>query len=257
MNMAISKPCSRAPTKSSSRSAARPDRSGKRRADPRSKQLVSLVCDVPLEVPLDDLALQQPEGKTLVAFFKAMEFSTITKRAAEAYGIEAAMIEPDPAFAGSRLARPQRRRPARDRREREENGAAEASTQPEAPARNARYGEQTQKGVIATGPGELAAARAAEARAQKFDVKSYETILEPRRLDAYIAAAFEAGAIAVDTETASLRSDAGRSRRRLALRRAGTRLLHTSCGIRAKAPAIFSAATKSARPIAGRECSRG
>ena len=65
-----------------------------------SKQLVSLVRDVPLEVPLEDLALHPPDGKTLVAFLKAMEFSTITKRAADAYAMDAAMIEPDPAFAG-------------------------------------------------------------------------------------------------------------------------------------------------------------
>jgi len=65
-----------------------------------SKQLVSLVRDVPLEVPLEDLALHPPDGKTLVAFLKAMEFSTITKRAADAYALDAAMIEPDPAFAG-------------------------------------------------------------------------------------------------------------------------------------------------------------
>src|ERR1700757_3077861 len=35
-----------------------------------SKQLVSLVCDVPLEVPIDDLAVHAPNGKRLVAFLK-------------------------------------------------------------------------------------------------------------------------------------------------------------------------------------------
>ena len=62
------------------------------------------------------------------------------------------------------------------------------------------------KAVIATGPGHLAAARAAEARAQKFDSKSYETVSSFDQLDEYIAAAFEAGAIAVDTETSSLQT---------------------------------------------------
>src|SRR5262245_56594383 len=54
-----------------------------------SKLLVSLVCDVPLEVPIDDFAVHAPDGKRLVAFLKAMEFSTITKRAAEAFGVDA------------------------------------------------------------------------------------------------------------------------------------------------------------------------
>lgn len=53
-----------------------------------SKQLVSLVRDVPLEVPLDDLGFHSPDGRTLIAFLKAMEFSTIAKRAADAYGVE-------------------------------------------------------------------------------------------------------------------------------------------------------------------------
>ena len=75
-----------------------------------SKQLVTLVGDVPLEVPLDDLGLHQPDGKALVAFLKALEFTTITKRAAETYGIDAGN---DRARSGFRraggLARPRRR----------------------------------------------------------------------------------------------------------------------------------------------------
>ena len=170
-----------------------------------SKQLVSLVRDVPLEVPLEDLALHAPDGKTLVAFLKAMEFSTITKRAADAYTLDAAMIEPDPAFAGPAG---WRGRDGEALSEGAENARKPprpaASTQPEAPKRNARYGEQTRQAVTATGPGHLAAARATEARAQKFDTKSYETIWSFEQLEEYIAAAFEAGTIAVDTETSSL-----------------------------------------------------
>jgi DNA polymerase-1 len=165
-----------------------------------SKQLVSLVRDVPLEVPLDELGLQTPDGKTLIAFFKAMEFSTITKRAAEAYATDAGLIEPDPDFAG--------RSGWRGR-----NGEALAvesepapadGAQAEAPKRNARYGEQPQAAPIASGPGQLAATRAAQARAESFDTKSYETILSLEKLDECITAAYEAGVIAIDTETSSL-----------------------------------------------------
>ncbi|MGI8567687.1 MAG: DNA polymerase I [Methylocella sp.] len=165
-----------------------------------SKQLVSLVRDVPLEVPLDDLRLEAPDGKTLVAFLKAMEFSTITKRAADAYAMDAGLVEPDPAFAGRAGWR------GRD-------GAAlgEALENVEesplaVPKRNARYGEPLQKPIIPTGPGNLAEARAAEAGARKFDTKSYATVSSFEQLDEYIAAAFEAGAIAVDPETSSLQT---------------------------------------------------
>ena len=170
-----------------------------------SKQLVSLVCDVPVETPLDDLRLASPEGKALVAFFKALEFTTITKRAAEAYGIDASMTEADPAFAGPAgwrgrdgAALPAPAEPAAP-------APAEGVTpQPQGPARNARYGEQAPQKTIATGPGELAAARAAAVRSEGFDVKSYETISSLDRLDAIIAEALEAGVVAVDTETSSL-----------------------------------------------------
>ncbi|MGH6836657.1 MAG: DNA polymerase, partial [Methylocella sp.] len=173
-----------------------------------SKQLVSLVRDVPLEVPLDELRLEAPDAKTLIAFFKAMEFSTITKRAADAYATDAGLIEPDPAFAGPAGWRGRgREAPAASPEAAREAMAtpAAARTQPE-PKRNARYGGNLQEPSIATGPGQLAAARAIEARAQKFDTNSYAAVLSFELLDEYIAAAFEAGAIAIDTETSSLQT---------------------------------------------------
>ena len=45
-----------------------------------SKKLVTLVEDVALETPLDDLALRPPPAVPLLAFLKAMEFTTITRR---------------------------------------------------------------------------------------------------------------------------------------------------------------------------------
>ena len=65
-----------------------------------SKKLVELVRDVALETPLDDLGCHQPDPKELVAFLKAMEFTTITKRAADVYGVDANEIEPDPTLVG-------------------------------------------------------------------------------------------------------------------------------------------------------------
>ncbi|HYP57038.1 MAG TPA: DNA polymerase I, partial [Beijerinckia sp.] len=176
-----------------------------------SKQLVSLVRDVPVEVPLDDLGLHAPDPKTLIAFLKSMEFSTITKRAAEAYAMDAGAIEPDPAFVGQAG---WRGRNGQSLDQSLENGAAQApqaaeeTAQPSAPVqsprKNARYGEQAPKIAIATGPGNLAAARAEAARVLKFDHKLYETISSLEKLDDYIAAAYEAGQVAVDTETTSL-----------------------------------------------------
>ena len=53
-----------------------------------SKKLVTLDQNVPLDVPVDALAVHEPDYKTLIAFLKAMEFSTITRRVAEKSGID-------------------------------------------------------------------------------------------------------------------------------------------------------------------------
>src|SRR6201995_589441 len=48
-----------------------------------SRQLVLLDDKVKLDVALDDLAVQEPDARKLIAFLKAMEFSTLTRRVAE------------------------------------------------------------------------------------------------------------------------------------------------------------------------------
>ncbi|WP_219319555.1 DNA polymerase I [Methylovirgula sp. HY1] len=173
-----------------------------------SKELVRLVTDVDVQVPIDELGLHQPDPKNLVAFLKAMEFTTITKRAAETYGVDAGAIEPDPAFVGAAGWRGR-------------NGEVQvavigdevvaAETQPRqdgvdalVPRKNARYGEIAPKLHATTGPGELAAARAAQARTAKIDRSAYKTIASLEELRAEIAAAYETGLLAVDTETTAL-----------------------------------------------------
>ena len=65
-----------------------------------SKKLVELVCDVELETPLDELGLAPPDGKTLVSFMKALEFTTITRRAGEVFGVDPNEIDADPKLVG-------------------------------------------------------------------------------------------------------------------------------------------------------------
>ncbi len=175
-----------------------------------SRELVKLVRDVELEVPLDDLGLATPEGKVLVSFCKAMEFTTITKRAAEAYGVDANLIDPDPAFVGEAGWRGRDGETIVPRDETLALPAAPADAAPEAataaktPKRNARYGEPAAKTIIASGPGQLAAARAEALSTMPFDHRSYETITSLEQLDAYLKSACETGIVAVDTETTSL-----------------------------------------------------
>ena len=58
-----------------------------------SKRLVTLDQNVPLDVPVEELAVHEPDYKHLIAFLKAMEFNTLTRRVAEKSGIEASEIE--------------------------------------------------------------------------------------------------------------------------------------------------------------------
>jgi DNA polymerase-1 len=60
-----------------------------------SKRLVTLDRNVPLAVPVDELAVHEPDYRNLIAFLKAMEFSTITRRVAEKSGIDTSSIEAD------------------------------------------------------------------------------------------------------------------------------------------------------------------
>ncbi|MBL8570512.1 MAG: DNA polymerase I [Phreatobacter sp.] len=150
-----------------------------------SRQLVQLVRDVKLEVPLDETGLAKPDGRTLVAFLKAMEFTTITKKVGELYGVDPAKIDPDPAFAID----PNAPKPA-------------VVTAPAATSAAARAAEPVAEGAP------TAATRAAkalvDARAVGVDHAGYQCITSLDALDAFIKAAAEAGVVALDTETTSL-----------------------------------------------------
>ena len=66
-----------------------------------SRKLVQLDDQVKLDVPLDDLAVHEPDARKLIAFLKAMEFSTLTKRVAEYSEIDASDVAPQQAAQSS------------------------------------------------------------------------------------------------------------------------------------------------------------
>jgi DNA polymerase I len=162
-----------------------------------SKQLVTLDRDVPVETPLEALATPTLDGKRLVAFFKAMELTTLTRRAAEICGIEASSVEPDPGFLG-RAAWPGGQGVALLEREPPEGGAAAPAASAPAPA------PAPQQKAIPEGaaPADLAAARAKEARAP-FDRAAYRSVRTAADLSGWIARAEEEGLVAIDVETSS------------------------------------------------------
>jgi len=173
-----------------------------------SKKLVTLDDKVKLDVPIGDLAVHEPDHKRLIAFLKAMEFSSLTRRVAEFSSIDIAEIEPDAKLAvrGGKSSplvgedgSAQRAEPG----EGPSTPAPTALTRPAAPADLSRKG----RGESANGkltPQALAAARLDIAHAQKFDRSKYETVRSLDRLKAWIERARDQGFVAIDTETTSL-----------------------------------------------------
>ena len=60
-----------------------------------SRQLVLLDDQVKLDVPLDELAVHEPDARKLISFLKAMEFSTLTRRVAEYSQVDPSDVEAD------------------------------------------------------------------------------------------------------------------------------------------------------------------
>ena len=143
--------------------------------------------------------MHEPDYKNLIAFLKAMEFNTITRRVAEKAEIDAsagrgrceADVErtpPEPAPSADRAMRTGDLFPASTRRK---------------PNRSAKTRQ-------APSPRFRSPPRAPEAaRNQKIDRSKYECVRTLARLKEWIARAHDVGVVAVDTETTSLDADAG------------------------------------------------
>ncbi|MSP44600.1 MAG: DNA polymerase I [Xanthobacteraceae bacterium] len=161
-----------------------------------SKRLVTLDQNVKLDVPVEDLAVHEPDYKNLVAFLKAMEFNTLTRRVAEKSGIDASEIEADGKLTSGVV-------------------RAAASPAPAARAGTPASGNddlfapppQPRSQAEANGdlsPQALATAHLAAARASRIDRSKYETVRTLDRLKAWVLRAKEIGVVAVDTETTGL-----------------------------------------------------
>lgn len=165
-----------------------------------SRKLVLLDDRVKLDVPLEDLAVHEPDARRLIAFLKAMEFSTLTKRVAEYSQIDPTEIAPleqakspfapadvpqespaTPAFGGQPDARAK--------------GTGDLFTKPAAAAAKAN------EAVVALTPKALSEARAAAARGAGFDRSKYAILRKLDELQQWLARAKDQGTLAIGTET--------------------------------------------------------
>ncbi len=169
-----------------------------------SKKLVTLDRNVPLDVPLADIAVHDPDPRRLIAFLKAMEFNTLIRRVVDVYGVDAAEVEPD-----ARL-RPGGAGPAPtgriERAKAQEQLPLAAAPTGSAPG-PATAGPATRKGPDGAAPFTpqlLAAARLAAAKSTKVDRSRYQTVRSVDELEAWVVRARDLGVLALDTETTSL-----------------------------------------------------
>ncbi len=189
-----------------------------------SRQLVLLDDKVKLDVPLDELAVHEPDARKLVAFLKAMEFSTLTRRVAEYSQIDPADVEPDPGFqsgASVFASPPAGRAPANgaasspaprvgeldlfapQAEEGRGGGSQERSASGASPSRTGGNRQQAGDGSKGT-PISLAAARAEEARETRIDRSKYQTLRTLEELNAWIARVHDVGHVAIDAKANSI-----------------------------------------------------
>ena len=188
-----------------------------------SKRLVTLDDKVKLDVPIGELAVHDPDYRRLIAFLKAMEFNTLTRRVAEFAEVDIGEVEPDEKHkaggsAGASPPPPAGEVASEAKREGASHRLRLAERPPRYPSPQAGEGASRRlrrqmvrkkaphgrRRSAAITPQALAAARAESARSIKVDRSRYETVRTLDRLNAWIARAQDIGMVAIDTETTSL-----------------------------------------------------
>ena len=175
-----------------------------------SRQLVLLDDKVKLEVPLDDLAVHEPDARKLIAFLKAMEFSTLTRRVAEysqidpsdvaadernssgASGKSAGSSPPPPRAAGGDLFGDQ------------DTPTSSTSSGKASPSSVGRSQGKVDRSNVVLTPQALAAARAEEARKTPVDRSKYQTIRNLDQLNDWIARVHDVGHFAIEAKANSI-----------------------------------------------------
>ncbi len=142
-----------------------------------SRQLVTLKDDVPLELSIETLGVQDPNAEVLLGFLRTMEFNTLTKRIAEGLGVEA----PPPLAVSV---------------------GTSVKAQPQDGAKSIEASERSASETAT--PAAAVAAGAAHARAKAINRSHYETVTTRARLEDWVLRARQAGRVAFDTETTSL-----------------------------------------------------
>ncbi len=191
-----------------------------------SHRLVTLMRDVPVEHGIDTLGVRPIDGDRLIAFAKAMEFSTIVRRVSETTGVDPAKVGPavvpvthwppegETGGQGSPLSLSLPHKGGGDEGTDGQSSSSTSSTPAgeggstaSPPPLWGRDRERDEGSSPQHAPG-TPAARATEALAKMqsipVDYARYETVTDIARLKAWVAEAMDKGVVAFDTETSGL-----------------------------------------------------
>lgn len=156
-----------------------------------SRQLVLLDDKVDLEVPLDDLAVHEPDARKLIAFLKAMEFTTLTRRVADYSQIDLASVDADPGYAsGASVFSPL---PPSD-----VVPAPGTGTSARPGERNTLASKEDKAASPKGAPVSLATAREEALRKLPVDRSKYQAIKSLKELNVFIARIHDAGHVAIE-----------------------------------------------------------
>lgn len=144
-----------------------------------SRRLVELRQDVPIDVPVEDLGVQALDGPKLIGFLKAMEFSTLTRRVAEATESDMGLVDAA-------------------------SVAVKGWESPVAASGGGSSAAGTESEDGPWPPTSVPDRKLAEALAVPIDSTTYETVRTLEALQAWVREATDLGIVAVDTETTSL-----------------------------------------------------
>jgi DNA polymerase-1 len=159
-----------------------------------SRQLVLLDDKVALDVPLDDLAVHEPDARKLIAFLKGMEFTTLTRRVAEYAQIDTADVAAAPPPLKGRS----------DSAADQEGGLAGESNAFPSPTGGGSTQPTEQGTVLPFTPAALATSLAEAARATPVDRDAYKTLRTLSELQGWIARIRDTGHVAFEAKATSI-----------------------------------------------------
>jgi DNA polymerase-1 len=192
-----------------------------------SRRLVLLDDQVKLDVPLDELAVHEPDARKLIAFLKAMEFATLTRRVAEYAEIDPAGIEADASVksggisaagapaskvasgdggSGDLFAPLEANSDASPNRSETDSLPSPTGSSPaQAPRKSSGSAQQAGKRQISLStPRALATARAEAARRTPVDRNAYQTVRSLDQLQGLIERIHDTGHFAFEVKATSI-----------------------------------------------------